>query len=338
MDWIVRDVDVFDDDVMRAHYAVVRAAHLMNREDAPFWSEREHVAEFRKDDPAESLTASAAYDPSDGTLVGAGMLMMFLLDNREKGFVEVYVDPDRQGHGVGSALASHLARSADAAGRTTLLAQAHYPFDRRDDHPYRKFLEKQGYQLAMTQVRRDLRLPVAPESIDGWITEAARHHQGYRIETYAGAPPDELLESFVFVVNQLVVDAPQGDEQWEPQAITPELFTAQQKHHADAGRETLHTVAVDESTGEVVAYSTLSVRLGDDDVNQWGTLVHRDHRGHRLGLAVKAHALADLQRRYPDSTRISTVNAEVNQQMVGINERLGFEPVEILGEFQRTLG
>ena len=31
-----------------------------------------------------------------------------------------------------------------------------------------------------------------------------------------------------------------------------------------------------------------------------------------------------------------TWNAEVNEHMIGINERLGFRPVERMGEFQKT--
>ena len=45
---------------------------------------------------------------------------------------------------------------------------------------------------------------------------------------------------------------------------------------------------------------------------QWGTYVHRDHRGHRLGAAVKVANLRAVQRERPDILRIDTVNAETN--------------------------
>ena len=70
---------------------------------------------------------------------------------------------------------------------------------------------------------------------------------------------------------------------------------------------------------------------------QWATLVHRDHRGHRLGAAVKVANLRRLQRERPDLTEVVTQNAEVNAQMIGINARLGFEPVALVPEFLRRL-
>ena len=70
---------------------------------------------------------------------------------------------------------------------------------------------------------------------------------------------------------------------------------------------------------------------------QWATLVHREHRGHRLGAAVKVANLRRLQRDRPDITEVVTQNAEVNEQMIGINARLGFEPVALVPEFVRRL-
>jgi hypothetical protein len=86
---------------------------------------------------------------------------------------------------------------------------------------------------------------------------------------------------------------------------------------------------------EVVGYSDLVVPGGDlPNVYQWGTLVLREHRGHRLGLAVKARGLQELQRRIgPERTLVQTCNAEQNAAMVGINERLGFRIVEISPSF-----
>ncbi len=88
----------------------------------------------------------------------------------------------------------------------------------------------------------------------------------------------------------------------------------------------------------VVGYSDLSIPLDDPQhIHQWGTIVLRDHRGHRLGLALKARNLLEVQREYPGRTALHTANAEVNAAMVGINERLGFRPVELYPEFQLKL-
>jgi RimJ/RimL family protein N-acetyltransferase len=96
-------------------------------------------------------------------------------------------------------------------------------------------------------------------------------------------------------------------------------------------------LAIDGS-GRTVAFTGLAVPEAPRDlVEQGGTLVLRGHRGHRLGLAVKAANLAAVQGEHPERTRVNTQNAEVNAPMVAINEKMGFRPVELALEFQRAL-
>ena len=107
------------------------------------------------------------------------------------------------------------------------------------------------------------------------------------------------------------------------------------------GRTLYNTVALD-GEGWPVAYSNLATTRHDPgNAFQWGTLVRPEHRGHRLGLAVKAVNLRFYQDSVRDddhrATRLRTWNAEVNTHMVAVNERLGFRPVERLGEFQKGL-
>ena len=60
------------------------------------------------------------------------------------------------------------------------------------------------------------------------------------------------------------------------------------------------------------------------------TAVVRKHRGHRLGLLVKAAMLDWLAEAEPGIGRIVTGNAAVNRWMIAINEALGFDPLEPL--------
>ena len=88
----------------------------------------------------------------------------------------------------------------------------------------------------------------------------------------------------------------------------------------------------------MVAYSELVVPTYDPErVYQWGTLVRREHRGHRLGLATKVHNLRRFQEQRAGRSAVFTYNAEVNRHMIAVNEALGFRPVGRLGEFQKQL-
>ena len=74
---------------------------------------------------------------------------------------------------------------------------------------------------------------------------------------------------------------------------------------------------------------SLSVPTGDPHVVfQWGTLVLPEHRGHRLGMAVKVANLEQLARLAPERRSVQTMNDEQNPWMVQINKDLGFEIIE----------
>ena len=106
---------------------------------------------------------------------------------------------------------------------------------------------------------------------------------------------------------------------------------------ARQGRTKYNTVAVS-ADGDVVAYSDLATTVHDPGrAYQWGTLVLRGHRGHRLGVAVKVANLRLLQRERSDVLRLTTYNAEVNSHMITVNEALGFRPVAWLGDFQKKV-
>jgi hypothetical protein len=70
---------------------------------------------------------------------------------------------------------------------------------------------------------------------------------------------------------------------------------------------------------------------------QEDTTVVRDHRGHRLGLLLKADLCRWLLAVEPQLRTLDTWNAESNDHMVGVNERLGYRAVGRALEFQRRL-
>ena len=150
--------------------------------------------------------------------------------------------------------------------------------------------------------------------------------------------PDDLVESLCVLLGQLAVDAPTGEVDFEEEAMTPERYAENLATVRAMGRERYETLALTPDR-LVVAQSTLAVPVQSAStvVFQWGTFVHREHRGHRLGLATKAVNLRAAQAARDDLTLVTTQNAETNGYMISINERLGFEPVEVSTEFVKRL-
>jgi hypothetical protein len=89
--------------------------------------------------------------------------------------------------------------------------------------------------------------------------------------------------------------------------------------------------------GTVVGLTDLMLPPESTRAHQWQTLVHREHRGHRLGQALKAANLLALQRRHPEFTEVHTQNAEVIEEMVGMIDSVGFVTVAVVPDFMRSV-
>lgn len=200
-----------------------------------------------------------------------------------------------------------------------------------------QFARTRGYALALTEVQRELPLPVDDAVLARLADDAALAHEEYTLRSWVGPVPDDLLAGWAELTSTLTTEAPTGELQLEPETVSVEAVREREATLARQGRTKYNTVALSAS-GEVVAYSDLATTVHDPHrAYQWGTLVQREHRGHRLGVAVKVANLRLLQRDRPDVVRLTTYNAEDNSHMVGLNEALGFRPVAWLGDFQKKL-
>ena len=331
----IRPLDLADDAQLRTAYDIAARADLLGREDAPIWSLESFRGALRSPDSGEHQEVRAGF--VDGEMVAFGTLHLFLLDNTDKGWLEVKVDPDRRRRGYGRAMVEHLTAIADDDGRKEILAEAKVPVEEVPTHPYSLFLKSLGFVHSNVEVVRYLELPVDDAVVQQWVDEAAARHPGYRIETFGDEIPEELVAPLCTLLGQLAVDAPTGEVDFEEEQMTPERFAERQAMIAAMGRTVLETLAI-APDGTVAAQSTLSAPLDDStDVWQWGTFVHREHRGRKLGLATKAANLRALQTRFPAMRRIVTQNAETNDHMVRINVQMGFEVVEASAEFVRRV-
>ncbi|GAA3706063.1 GNAT family N-acetyltransferase [Terrabacter ginsenosidimutans] len=329
-------IDVHDDRVCARAYDVIIASKGHERP----WNEppslAETLVEWRHVDKAEPMEMWGALDGD--LLVGVATLWLPMEDNTSMAWFDVQVDPAHRGRGAGAILLERVVDRAREEGRTTMVVDFLVPAD-SDGHGYRRFAERHGFQLSNTEIIRHLELPVADEALDRHAEHGrVRWESDYRLETHVGGVPARLQESLCAVMNQLAVDAPTGDIEFEEESLTPARYEDYLELFRQQGRVRLTTVAVHRSTDAVVAYSDLMLPSGAPGVAwQWGTLVHRDHRGHRLGMAVKVENLRRLQTDHPERRRVVTGNDDTNSWMVSINEDLGFRIVELCPAYHRSL-
>jgi GNAT superfamily N-acetyltransferase len=133
-------------------------------------------------------------------------------------------------------------------------------------------------------------------------------------------------------------DAPMGDLVVEEEAWDADRVREQWAIGRAAGYRHVETVAVDCATGQLAAFTDIAVADHSPTVaHQWDTLVLKEHRGRRLGMLVKAANLRALLAELPEVRRVITWNAEVNEPMLRVNRALGFVPVGVTTEWQKSL-
>jgi GNAT superfamily N-acetyltransferase len=242
------------------------------------------------------------------------------LENRDRALLRIVVHPDHRRQGLGRELLRHAAERAAAAGRVVITGWV------PDDSAGDAFTNWAGAGQGQAEIRRVLDLRKIPARKIAEVREtAARAAAGYSLVSWIGPTPEEHLGPLAAVINAFA-DAPRDEgvqeEAWDARRV---------RERADAvleltGLRGYTVAAVHDATGEMAAMTQLAV---DPDYPQWGhqalTAVTRPHRGHRLGLLVKAAMLEWLTTAEPQIEQIETGNAASNRHMIAVNEALGYE-------------
>ena len=276
---------------------------------------------------------------SDGSVLGGASLVLPEHDNTHLAHVLVAVPPQHRGRGTGTALLRESVAQVGARGRTVLHAEVFRPLpgagaapDADAAPPGARFADRAGLVPALVDVRRDLALPVPAPLLAELGARSRAAAPGYQVRTWAGPTPERDLPALARLMARMSTDAPNGDL-----ALEPEVWDAARvaDHEGRAGaqeREWLTAVAV-APDGAWAGYTQLArSRWVPQRLFQWDTLVLSEHRGRRLGLALKVAAAQEAARRWPDARSVSTWNAASNGPMIAVNEALGFVPAELLEE------
>jgi GNAT superfamily N-acetyltransferase len=279
--------------------------------------------------PSSRRLAWLASD-SEGVPVGSAFLRLFTKEGQEHlAELEGAVHPAERRRGVGGRLLDAAVSAARDEGRRSLVAQA------EADSPGDLFLAARGFRrvLALTYAR----LSVAGVDLTRITDLAERPHPGYELTQWDGTVPAALARTFADS-RRAMDDMPMEGTDYGTVVWDVERVVAAAEAIAKRG-ELLHTVAVvDRADGSIVGFSELVVPGdGRGDAQHYGTGVLPEHRGHGLGLWMKAESIRTAFRRHPELDGLLTDTADSNAPMRGINDALGYLPTHRAVEYQLDL-
>jgi GNAT superfamily N-acetyltransferase len=313
-------LDHADDDGVRACYDVWFAAHAVDDPLSPPLSLpafRHWLARGWESEPSETWVAA---DEATGETVGWYRIELPDLENRHRASGSPTVRPASRRRGAGTALLRHEVERARANGRTVLRGGA--LVGSAGD----AFARQAGAEPSLVDARRMQDLRKIPPGLVASLREtAAGAAAGYSLESWTGPTPEEHLDRVAAGFNAMN-DAPHSpdreDDIWDAQRVRERADEAVR----EGCLRGYSIAAIAESTGEMAGLTQVFV---DPEYPEWGhqglTAVTRPHRGHRLGLLIKAAMLEWLATEEPKLERIATDNAATNKYMIAVNETLGYE-------------
>lgn len=267
-----------------------------------------------------------------GRVVGSSEFWIGEWDNTDLAWLWLSTHPEMRRRGIGSELMNAMLDLTRQTGRTKVGC------DGWESTATYGFAEKHGFEKKSQAInRRQVLAEVDRDLVDRLYDEATAAAADYELVRIVGRTPDDLIDK-VAELTAAINDAPLDDLDIEDEVFPPERIRNYENATLRRGHRMYRLVAQHRESGVLAGHTIVAVEQERPQIgHQHDTSVIRDHRGHRLGLLLKAGMVRWLGEAEPQLETIDTWNAESNDHMIAVNEQLGYRALGRGLQFQRTL-
>jgi GNAT superfamily N-acetyltransferase len=311
--------------------AAVELTNAAGKVDAPFehpTTPEQYALRLRHGWDGEVPETHAAWERD--RLVGLVAVETSEWDNTHLAWLEVRVHPDARGVGHGSELLGFAEARARDLGRTSIGIAGW------DSPETLGFAGKHALPRKSSAIRRRQWVSRLDRTeLDEVYADAVAHARDYELLRVGGRTPADMLPA-VAELTAAINDAPMDDLDIEDEVFPVERVAAYEDAQLARNLHLYRVLARHRETGELAGHTVVVVEADRPGIGeQHDTSVVDVHRGHRLGLALKADMLRWLAEEEPALETLDTWNMESNAPMITVNARLGYEVLGRELEFQR---
>ena len=264
-----------------------------------------------------------------GEAVGAAALYTPEHDNVDQAILEMTIHPELRRRHHGSEAMRLLAEAARSMNRTKL-GWFGWVGPRTEGFAASLGLEPKSVAVCRRQFLQELE----PGLADRLYDEALPHSDGYELVRIAGSTPEDLLPALA-EATAAINDAPLDDLELEDEVFTPDRVRAFEQAQLASDFRLYRIIARHLASGEIAGLTVVTVDgQAPAEGHQLDTSVVKSHRGHRLGQLLKTDMMRWLAEAEPQLEMVDTFNAESNDHMVSVNERLGYRIMDREYQYQ----
>lgn len=284
----------------------------------------------------------------DGRIVANARLGLPQRDNLQTAFVQIEVLPPYRRQGVATALLAFVEQQMALRSRTIIMSWSDARVD--DGLPQASALVpptgagtfpaddasailalRSGFELVQVDRQSVLHLSGPAHAMGGLARQeraaGAVGSGDYELLGWADRCPEDLVRDYSLLRQRMSTDPPLGGFAQEEELWDSGRIRREEEKSLAGGASSLACAVRHCASGQLVGHTILE-RFDSRPavVYQEDTLVLQEHRGHRLGMWLKAANLRRVLGEWPTAERIYTWNAEENTFMLDVNVALGFRP------------